>query len=438
MSFAGLILLGLILLMLPQAATGQRLSFIDALFMATSATCVTGLTVIDTGTKLSLFGQITVLLLIQLGGIGILTFSTFFIFLVIGKFSISDREIMQETFTQLPSRNLPELLKSIFLFTFIIEAIGASLLTFRFMDHLAFKQACYSGIFHAISAFCNAGFSLFQNSFIGYQSDPIINLTIIFLIVAGGLGFIVLFELRNYFFKRKNRPQNIFSFHSKTVLVTSGILIISGLTIFLIFEYSNVLSSQSWKNRFFISFFQSVTCRTAGFNSVDIWSLTNSTLFFMIILMFIGASPGSSGGGIKTTTASIVAAMFRARFNNQDDVNLANRKISEVVVSRAISVTFFSMFIIVSATMLLMTTELGGLSHLKSRGLFLECLYEAVSAFGTVGLSTGITASLSTAGKVIIIATMFIGRLGPLTIAIAMGKKKKNRFKYAEEKILIG
>ena len=437
-SFIFIILLGSILLALPQSVVGERLSIIDSVFTATSAACVTGLIVVDTSTKFTEFGQLIILILIQLGGLGIMTFSTFFIFLVIGKFSISDRDVIQETLIQSPIKNIAGLLKAIFLFTIVIEAMGAAALSIRFMQQMPLKDALIHGVFHSISAFCNAGFSLNQNSFINYQGDLIINFTLIFLIISGGLGFIVLHELRKFLLNRRRDKEASFSFHTKVVLRVSSILIVCGFLIFLFFEQGNVLFQQSLKNKFLMSLFQSVTCRTAGFNTVDISLLTNSTLFFMIFLMFIGASPGSCGGGVKTTTAGVLVAMFAARFKNRDDVNIANRRIPEDIISRAISVTFFSVFVIVTATILLMTFEQGGISHQETRGLFLESFFEVISAFGTVGLSTGLTAKLSAIGKGIIIATMFVGRIGPLTIALAIGKKEKTRFKYAQEKILIG
>lgn len=437
-SFLGIIMLGTILLMLPQSVNGERLSFIDSLFTATSATCVTGLIVVDTGAKFTHFGQLVILMLIQLGGLGIMTFSTFFVFLVLGKFSLSDREVIQETLTQSPIKNIAGLLKTIFSFTIFIEICGAVLLTFIFSERMPFFKALYYGIFHSISAFCNAGFSLFRNSFINYQGDIRINFILIFLIILGGIGFIVLTEVKRIILSKKKYNKNLFSFHSKVVITITAILIFSGFLVIFLFENNNMLNHQPVKNKLLISLFQSVTCRTAGFNTVDISLLTNSTLFFMIMLMFIGASPGSCGGGIKTTTAGVIVSMLIARFQNRNDVNIAYRCIPQDVVSRAISVTFFSAVIIALSTILLMTVELGGISHQISRGFFLEALFEVISAFGTVGLSTGLTPNLSLFGKMIIILTMFVGRLGPLTIALAIGKKESPRFRYAQEKVLIG
>jgi trk system potassium uptake protein TrkH len=437
-SFLSIILAGTVLLMLPHAVHGDSLSFIDALFTSTSATCVTGLIVVDTGSRFTLFGQIIILLLIQLGGLGIMTFSTFFIFLIIGKFSLSDRDVIQETLTQSPIKNITGLLKTIFIFTISIEVIGGLLLTLCFLDQMPLKKASYYGIFHSISAFCNAGFSLLPNSFVDYQGTWSINLILMVLIVLGGIGFVVLNEFKRFLFKKEKQFRSSFSFHSKIALIITSILIVTGALIIYLFEHHNVLANKPVQTKLLIALFQSVTSRTTGFNTVDISSLTNASLFFIIILMFIGASPGSCGGGIKTTTAGVVFAMLVARFQNRDEVNIANRRIPNNIVSKAISVTFLSIVIIMLLTTLIVEVERAGISHQESRGLFLELLFEVVSAFGTVGLSTGLTSGLSAAGKFIIILAMFVGRLGPLTIALAIGKKEYPRFKYAQENLLVG
>ncbi len=436
-SFFGLIILGTILLTTPLAVNG-KISLSDAIFTATSATCVTGLTVVDTGTRFTLFGQIVILFLIQVGGLGIMTFSTFFIFLIAGKFSIADRDIIQDTLTQSPIRNIAGLLKTIFFFTILIELIGALLLAMVFAEQMPLGRSLYLGLFHSISAFCNAGFSLFSDSFISYQGDIRANFIIIFLIIAGGMGFIVMREIQGRVFKRRGLQKYPLSFHTKIVLLISGILIVSGWLLFLLFEYNNTLQPMGWKNKLLVSIFQSVTCRTAGFNTIDISQLTNPTLFLIIILMFIGASPGSSGGGIKTTTAAVLAAILVAKFKNRDEVNIGYRRLPEAVISKAISVTFFSVLLIMLMLILLNTTELGGLSQQQSRGFFLEYLFEIISAFGTVGLSTGVTPTLSVVGKFLITVTMFIGRIGPMTLVLAIGKKEAQKFKYAQENLLIG
>jgi len=437
-SFLLIIMIGTVLLMLPQAVHGKSLTFVDALFTSTSATCVTGLIVVDTGTKFTLLGQLVILTLIQLGGLGIMTFSTFFIFLIMGRFSLSEREIIQETLTQSPIKNITGLLKTIFFFTVIIEFVGGLLLSLCFSNQFTMRQSFYLGIFHSISAFCNAGFSLFRNSFVDYQDSSAVNLILMSLIISGGLGFVVLNELKRFAFKKARHFGTTFSFHSKIVLMISVILIVIGTVMIFLFEYHNVLRDKSLAGKIWIPLFQSVTSRTAGFNTVDISVLTTSSLFFIIMLMFVGASPGSCGGGIKTTTAGVVFSMLVSRFQNRDDVNIAKRRIPNSIVSKAISITFFSIVLILVLTIVIVQFESEGISHQQSRGLFLELLFEVVSAFGTVGLSTGLTAGLSSAGKFIIILAMFIGRLGPLTIALAIGKKEHPQFRYAQEKLLIG
>lgn len=437
-SFLGIILIGTFLLMLPQSAQHGSVSFINALFTATSATCVTGLTVVDTGTVYSFFGQLVILCLIQAGGLGIMTFSTFFIFLVIGRFSISERDVIQETMTQAPMRNIASLLRTIFISTIIIELIGALLLAGCFLNRLSPSQACYYGIFHSVSAFCNAGFGLFPNNFVDYQSDWKINLILMMLIISGGIGFIVLHEFRRYLLVRSKSLKKSFSFHSKLAILITAILISGGALILFFFEMNNVLRHLPASGKILVPLFQSVTSRTAGFNTVDIGQLTDSSLFFLVILMFIGASPGSCGGGIKTTTAGIVIAMLAARFQNRDDVNIGHHRILNDTISKAISVTFFSIVIITMFTIILMVVEKGWVSHQLTRGIFLESLFEVVSAFGTVGLSTGITSGLSSLGKLLIVIVMFIGRVGPLTVVLAIARKEVPKFRYAPEKVLIG
>lgn len=434
LSFVGLILLGSLLLRLPQATTSAPLDYVDALFTATSATCVTGLVVADTGTKFTPAGQLIILCLIQLGGLGIMTFSTAFLYVLEGRLSLASRAVLEETLTQSPMRGLRGLLKTVFAATFLIESAGALILTLRFAHYMPWAPAVYQGIFHSISAFCNAGFALQRNSLTPYQGDAIINLTIICLIVLGGLGFVVIYEL----FRLRRRNRYRLSFNTRLVLTTSGVLIAGGAAFFFVLEYANALRNQPWPAKILISLFQSVTTRTAGFNSVEIGVLSNPTLFMMIVLMFIGASPASCGGGIKTTTFAVILSHIRARFNSGDHSNLFLRRIASKTVSKAITITFFAALVIMLCTMLLLITELAEVSHQASRGLFLELLFEVTSAFGTVGLSLGTTPTLSAAGKMLIILVMLIGRLGPLTIAMAVGRKEQAHFKFAEEDVLVG
>ncbi len=439
-SFFTVILIGSILLSLPAATEGSApLSYVDALFTSTSATCVTGLIVVDTGTKFSTFGELVILLLIQIGGLGIMTFSTFFIFLLSGKLSFTNREVLVDTLSQNPAVELTKLLKIIILFTVTIEIIGAAMLTSRFLEDYSIGHAAYLGIFHSISAFCNAGFSLFSDSFIHYQNDFIVNLTIMLLIVLGGLGFVVILDIYNNrkCILGKSKPK--FSFHSKLVFSSTGYLIVIGAVLYFVLEYSNAISNLPIQGKIFSSFFQSITTRTAGFNSIPINNLTTTTLFIFVIFMFIGASPGSCGGGIKTTTFVIILNSIFHRFRMREEVNIKRRRIPDVTISRVISIVFFSVFIVIIFTILLLIFELPESPHVEKNGLFLDVLFEVISAFGTVGLSTGLTPQLSNLGKILITILMFVGRLGPLTIALAVNANRKvPTFKYVQEDVMVG
>lgn len=434
LGFGAIIFTGTFLLMLPMASTGEPLHFIDALFTATSATCVTGLIVLDTGSAFTHFGQGVILGLIQVGGLGIMTISTFLLYLFQGKLSLSGRGLLEETLSQSPVQHLKSLLKTVFLATMTIEGLGALILSLRFMMDMSWSRAIYFGAFHSISAFCNAGFSLYPDSFIGYQDDFTINFTISSLIIIGGLGFIVLYELNQYRMRHIHR----ISLHTRLVLITSFVLILGGALLILLLEMNSSLTGYSWVSRLDIAFFQSLTTRTAGFNTIDLSQLSNPTLYIMIILMLIGASPGSCGGGMKTTTFAVILFFIKAKFYNQQSVSVFQRRIPPSAVSKAVTVAFFSFALISVITMLLLITELSGISHQESRGLFLEMLFEVTSAFGTVGLSLGVTPTLTNLGRLLITFMMFVGRLGPLTLALAVGSRETTHFQYAQEDVLIG
>src|SRR4030042_704234 len=310
LSFAAVIFTGGIFLWLPISASKDPPSFVDALFSSTSAVCVTGLFVIHTGKDLSVVGQVITMLLIQVGGLGIITFSTLFFVLMGRGISFKGREIVQSTFLHTPRRDFIVIAKSVILFTFITESIGALLLFIRFFQDFPFNRALYQAIYHAISAFNNAGFSLFSDNLMGYQGDLIVNLTIMGLIVHGGIGFIVQYEVLSWL---KGKKKNL-SVHSRIVLITTGILILSGALLFYIFERNHIIKDVPILNKILASFFQSVTPRTAGFNTVDIGALLNPTILLIIILLFSGSSPGSTGGGVKTTSGA-----RRGSDEHQDD-----------------------------------------------------------------------------------------------------------------------
>ncbi len=435
LSFAGVILIGATLLYLPFSATKIQLRFIDALFTSASAVCVTGLVVLDNGKDLSFAGQVITLLLFQTGGLGIITFSTVFFILMGRGISFKGREIVQSTFLHTRRRDFFVILRSVFFYTFIFESVGTLLLFIRFSRDFPPATAFFQAIYHAISAFNNCGFSLFSNSLIPYQGDLLVNLTVMGLLVSGGIGFIVQDEL----FSKWRGVQKRLSVHTRIVLITTAVLILGGAFFFYFFERNHLLKDAPLLNKILASFFQSVTPRTCGFNTVNIGGLTNATLLLLIVLMFIGASPGSTGGGVKTTSAALLLLMLWNRFRGNEEVNIFSRTIPREVVSRTLSILFASAFSISMITSILLVTEGGNLSPLESRHLFIEYLFETVSAFGTVGLSMGVTPKLNDLQKLAIILMMFAGRVGPLTLAYALSRTRgKKSLTYAEEGVMVG
>jgi len=436
-SFLCAIAVGTILLSLPLATTsGTRTPLIDSLFTATSATCVTGLIVRDTGTYFSGFGRLVILVLLQIGGLGIMTFSTLFAIFLGRKLTIKEDVVIQRTMAPNKVQNLATLIKYILFITFGIELLGAALLALRWarVSDWSLGKIVINSVFHSISAFCNAGFSLFSTSFSSFMSDAYINLTMIFLIIIGGIGFIVILELPRLL---QRKPFYRISIQAKVALsVTLGLILI-GTVLFFFLEKNNAMAGLSAKEKVLGSLFQSVTTRTAGFNTINIRSLTVPTLCFFVFLMFIGASPGSTGGGIKTCTFGILLATAFSMMKNRDRVSVFKRTIPKEVVRKSLIVVFLAVAWIFAAVFLLAIAESGKAASLDN--FFLRILFEITSAFGTVGLSTGITSSLTAAGKVIIICTMFAGRIGPLTLALAIAlQQERVAFSYPEEKIMIG
>ncbi|MBN2357590.1 Trk family potassium uptake protein [candidate division KSB1 bacterium] len=433
-SFFIFIMIGTGLLYTQWSCNGDRLSFIDALFTATSATCVTGLITQDTGAFFTRFGQLVILALIQLGGLGIMTFSTFFAYIIAGRFTLRGRDLIETSVSSKPVPYLGKLLLFTVVGTLIVEAIGAVILTFRFSQDYPLDRSIYLAIFHAVSAFCNAGFSLFSDSLIAYQNDWIINATVLCLIIIGGIGFWVLYDLMNLF---KNGSGQL-TLHSKLVLTVTASLVLFGAMLFLFFEWNHTLQPIPMNGKILSSIFQSVTARTAGFNTVDVGGLDEGSLLMLMILMVIGASPSSTGGGIKTTTFGVILALIFSRLRSQEQVRLFNRGIPESIVSKAIGISFFWIVTVTVAVMCLLVSESYGVLGHAPRGMMMDIFFECFSAFGTVGLSTGITPLLTKAGKVVIIILMYVGRIGPITLALAIANKPPLRIRYAEEKIIIG
>jgi len=435
LSFAGVILTGGILLGLPFSATKGNLRFVDALFTSTSGVCVTGLVVVDVGKDLSTLGQVITIFLFQIGGLGIITFSTVFFVLMGRGISFKGREIIQSTFLHTPRRDFIVIAKMVLWFTFVIESLGVLFLFIRFSMDFPPGTALYHAVYNAISAFNNCGYSLFSDNLMGYQGDPIVNLTIMGLIVHGGIGFIVQYEVLSWL----KGAQKRLSVHSKIVIITTIILILSGAFLFYLFERNHIIKDVPVLNKILASFFQSVTPRTAGFNTVDIGLLTNATILLMLVLMFIGASPGSTGGGVKTTSAALLVMLMWNRLKGNLDLNIFSRTVPREIVSRSISIIFASAFSVAIITSVLLIAGGGKLTPTESRHFFVEYLFDTVSAFGTVGLSMGVTPKLNDIQKYALILMMFVGRVGPLTLAFSLSRGAGGKsLTYAEEGVMVG
>ena len=433
MSFIALILFGSILLWCPFSSQGA-IRYIDALFTATSAVCVTGLTVLDTPHDFTLAGQIIILALIQLGGLGIMTLSIALVALLGGSFSIKWRFTMESIYSGNISFPVKSILKRIVLYTFSIELAAASILFTQFTADYDLPMALWHSLFHSISSFCNAGFSTFSESLTAYRSNPVVIFSSSAAIILGGLGFVVLTELLNARYLSQRRIFRRFSLHTRIVIATTLILVICGTMAIMALEWSHLFRNFTLEEKFLAGFFQSVTCRTAGFNTVNICSLREPTLFVMMFLMFIGGSPGSIAGGVKTSTIAVITGLVMAHFSGRRQVVFAGRAISADTVDRSVMLVLLAAGFICVAAFTLMIINTGYLHR-----PLLDSMFEVVSAFGTVGLSTGITPHLNDAGKALLIIVMYVGRLGPLTLIAGLTvAKKESPISYAEEQILIG
>ncbi|MFZ5573214.1 MAG: TrkH family potassium uptake protein [Thermodesulfobacteriota bacterium] len=438
--FAAAILAGGVLLSLPCSASGKRISLLDAVFTATSAVCVTGLTVCDTGKEYSTFGHAVILLLIQLGGLGITTLSTALFMLFGQQASLSTNDAVEGSFLARPKGRLKPLLIQVFLWTITIETIGAAALLPAELGRLPVLQAVWNAMFHAVSAFCNAGFSLRSDNLMSARSSAATILPIAGLIILGGLGFGVLTEITGNLWNRVRGRQAIrLSLQAKTVLTTTGLLLLAGTLGFWILENGNLLHGNNLSSRFLTSFFASVTPRTAGFNSIDYGQATTATIFFTMLLMAIGGAPGSTAGGIKVTTLAVLFALARGRLHGRRFVNLFGRGIPEMAVDKAFAVVALLTILVAGGTLLLAAVGFSHMPHVQTPGQPVGLLFEVISALCTVGLSTGITPTLAAGGKIIVILLMFVGRLGPLTIAVAIARQSPAAsVRLAEEPIMIG
>lgn len=429
LSFLLVILFGAILLMLPVSSKLNTVTpFMDALFTATSATCVTGLVVVDTGTHFSFFGQMVLLMLIQIGGLGIMTISTVFAIILGQRINLKLENIMYQVVGGSYAVNVFQLLKSIVLVTLVIESVGTLLLFARFAQDFQPMEALFLSLFHAVSAFCNAGFSPLGNNLVSYVDSLAVNLVITALIIAGGLGFSVIIDLQHHALK-KDRARKL-NLHTKIVLVTTAFLLVLGFTVFYLAEYNGAMRGFSIHRRILSSWFQSVTLRTAGFNTIDLSQIGKASVLISIVLMFIGASPGSTGGGIKTTSFAVLTLSVISLLKGKRHISVFKRRIHEYNFREATGLIMLSITIILVVLFFLMLVE----PH-----AFDKLLFEAVSAFGTVGLTLGITPQLTVIGKLLITILMYVGRIGPLTMIYAFSTRAKQiNINYAEEKIPIG
>ncbi|MBU8747931.1 TrkH family potassium uptake protein [Bacillus subtilis] len=418
------IIIGAVLLMLPISTT-KPLSWIDALFTAASATTVTGLAVVDTGTQFTVFGQTVIMGLIQIGGLGFMTFAVLIVMILGKKIGLKERMLVQEALNQPTIGGVIGLVKVLFLFSISIELIAALILSIRLVPQYGWSSGLFASLFHAISAFNNAGFSLWPDNLMSYVGDPTVNLVITFLFITGGIGFTVLFDVM------KNRRFKAFSLHTKLML--TGTLMLNAIAMLTVFtlEYSNpgTLGHLHIVDKLWASYFQAVTPRTAGFNSLDFGSMREGTIVFTLLLMFIGAGSASTASGIKLTTFIVILTSVIAYLRGKKETVIFRRSIKYPIIIKALAVSVTSLFIVFLGIFTLTITE---------QAPFLQIVFETFSAFGTVGLTMGLTPELTTAGKCIIIVIMFIGRIGPLTFVFSFAKTEQSNIRYPDGEVFTG
>lgn len=429
-SFAAVIAAGTVLLMLPIATSaGVSAGFVAAFFTATSAVCVTGLAVVNTASYWSAFGHVVILTLIQIGGLGFMTFATAHMMVTGRRIGLKQRLIIQEQTGQWSLSGLVVLLKGLLAATFLLEALGAVVLAVQIgrARSLPPLQAAFQGVFHAVSAFCNAGFDILGNSLVDFADNTALIMTVSFLIILGGIGFHVLADI----YSHKGKWSEL-SLHSRMVLKATAWLLLAGTLVFSALEWDNpvTMGPLTIKGKILASWFQSVTPRTAGFNSIAIEGLVPASAFITILLMFIGASPGGTGGGVKTTTFAIAAKYVACAVTGKEDIVFERRRLPQETVFKAIAIVLVAVSLVAVVTLILTVTE---------DAPFLDLLFEATTAFGTVGLSRALSPALSTAGRLVISATMFVGRVGPLSLLIALsGPRPASKIRFPEERIAVG
>ncbi len=440
LSFLLLILLGAAgFLGLPGLYTGQPLSWLDALFTSTSAVCVTGLSVIDVSSRLTFRGQAYLLVLIQLGGLGMLTLASMILASLGGRLSLRAESITVNSVQNGAYASARRMVVDVVRFTIVIEAFGALLLYAFWLPEMGHQAALWSGVFHSISAFCNAGFSTFSDSLIQHRESPTVSLTITTLIVLGGIGFLTMEELYQYWFRRSRKKlqhRRPVSIHTKLVILTSATLTLVGWVFFAVLEWDNTLGALSISDKLHNSLFMSVTPRTAGFNMIDYTQATDSTNFLTILLMMIGGSPGSTAGGMKTTTFALLGLIAWSRLRGHRTTAFVNRSIPDETLQRAVGLFVLATGVVVFGVLLLTTTE----SSATALAPFLAYAFEVVSAFNTVGLSMNLTTEISPLGRWLLILLMFLGRVGPLALVAAfiVRRSVNSKIRYAYEDVIVG
>ncbi|MFB2645947.1 TrkH family potassium uptake protein [Raphidiopsis sp. BLCC-F218] len=436
LGFMAVILCGTILLMMPfSTSNGTWNDPIVALFTSTSAVCVTGLSVVDPGTYFSFWGQLLILLLVQIGGLGYMTTTTFLILLIGKRFDLRQKVAIQQALDRPGMSGSSQIIRSIIATTIIFEITGIFLLLPAFVPDHGWSYGMWLAIFHSVNSFNNAGFSLFKDSLIGYQTSLLVVLTVTGLIIFGGIGYQVILDMYLWLRDRLKRKTTfmVFSLDFKVAVSTTLLLLMVGTVAFFLIEIRNpeTFGKFRFSDQLLLAWFQSVTPRTAGFNTIDIGKMSDAGLFITIALMFIGASPGGTGGGIKTTTLRVLSSCTKAILQGKEEVWLYERRIAITLILKAIGVVFGSLATVLSATVLISLTD--------PKLEFIQILFEVVSAFGTVGLSTGITGSISTAAKIVIIVTMYIGRVGVLlSMSAILGDPRPSRVHYPEGNLLVG
>ena len=428
LGFIAVIVIGGIILSLPiSSRSGEPTNFLDSIFTSTSAVCVTGLITLNTSTHWNTFGQTVIMTLIEIGGLGFMSFAVLISLILRKKITLRERLIMQEAMNTFSIQGLVRMVKYVLIFTVSVQFFGALLLSTQFVPEYGISRGVFYSIFHSISAFCNAGFDLFGTSLVTYSSNSVVILVISALIIIGGLGFTVLLEL--YDFKGIKK----LSVHAKLVIITTLILIFGGTILMLIFEFNNTQSigNMSLSDKLLNSFFASVTPRTAGFNSVQTTGMTLASKILTVILMLIGGSPGSTAGGLKTVTCGILVLTVISVIKGREDTEVFGRRFTKEIIYKAFTIVFIGLSLVIGVTMILSYTEVGA--------SFIDLLYESASALGTVGLTLDLTPNLTPIGKVLIMIMMYLGRVGPLTVMLAVTRnRKKSGYKYPEGKILIG